>query len=381
MARTPATFALLPWPSGAVRIRKAWAAKQGTFVAVLDGPADALLRLLPERQRDPQSRRAQVTPERAITSPASFLLWLKARLPAWQTSLAGAEHQQLSLFTLKDSRQAAEAVLAGTVRASSLATYRKQFARLGRYLPDNTLLAGFNRERVQALVSDFTRAGERPAGVRVLVSALRRAMTPALDAGVVPLTVFRGVSLPRRVLRDRQPLTPAQRDKLLGASETRGQDIHLLVALGLFGGLRHAELLALTWGDVDLTAGVIRVRSSAKFTTKSGRDRAIPVCRALRTVLDRYGPEKPGAFVLRPDLPPRTSRRWHFVKTVRRVAREAGVPALTVHDLRHSFATMAAHNGVSVWKVKGWLGHASVKMTERYTAENPDFDPDIEKVG
>ena len=212
------TYALIPWPSGAVRVRKAWAAKQGTFVTVLDGPADALKHLLPDRPRDPSSRRAQVTPDRVITTPIAFQRWIQTRLPMWQARLATSNLPPRNLLTLNDSRRAAEAVLGGTVRPSSLGTYKAQFNRLERYLPWDTTLISLTRESVQALVTRCTAAGESPTEVRLLLAALRRAVTPAIDAGVVAAAIFDRIAVPRSVDRSREVLTLAQRTGLLMTS-------------------------------------------------------------------------------------------------------------------------------------------------------------------
>ena len=40
------------------------------------------------------------------------------------------------------------------------------------------------------------------------------------------------------------------------------------------------------------------------------------------------------------------------------------------HDLRHSCATMLLAKGVPLEKIKEWLGHADIKMTERYDHMN-----------
>lgn len=93
------------------------------------------------------------------------------------------------------------------------------------------------------------------------------------------------------------------------------------------------------------------MRSSARFTTKSGRNREVPLCKALAELLEPHR-GSPGEYILRPDLVRRKGRRWNFIKSFNRVAKEAGVEWLTVHDLRRSFATSAVHAGVSIWKVK-----------------------------
>jgi integrase len=73
--------------------------------------------------------------------------------------------------------------------------------------------------------------------------------------------------------------------------------------------------------------------------------------------------------------------RWDFRKAFHSCVRAAGVPTLTIHGMRRAFATLAVQAGISIWKVKTWLGHATVQVTEKYTADLATFDADVERVG
>jgi site-specific recombinase XerD len=42
-----------------------------------------------------------------------------------------------------------------------------------------------------------------------------------------------------------------------------------------------------------------------------------------------------------------------------------------IHDLRHSFASMAINNGASLFEIKSLLGHADVKTSARYSHISP----------
>lgn len=365
--------------AGVITIRKSWAPKQRTFVLTIDGSPEALRILFPERRST--GNRAQVSPPEPVVDLTGIAAFAKTRIASWQAAVNKIASPTPAFATLEQSRNAAERVLRSTVRASSMATYQKQWARIDRYIPADTALVALTRERVQTMIGNLVAAGTTPAGVRNAINALHRALAPAIDAGAVAPRVLRRLVLPRSIARSRPTLTSAQRDALLAAAARRGRDIHLLLALGLFAGLRHGELLALTWSDIDLINSVIRVRSGANFTTKSGRNRVVPIGRTLAAILTAAsGPAE--SFVLKPDHPPRKrGRRWHCASAFQTCVREAGIPAITVHDLRRQFATAAAQAGVSIWKIKGWLGHASVSVTEKYTAELAGFDADVERLG
>lgn len=52
--------------------------------------------------------------------------------------------------------------------------------------------------------------------------------------------------------------------------------------------------------------------------------------------------------------------------------RQAGMPELRMHDLRHSFASALVNRGVSIYEVQNFLGHASLKTTRRYAHLSPE---------
>lgn len=49
-----------------------------------------------------------------------------------------------------------------------------------------------------------------------------------------------------------------------------------------------------------------------------------------------------------------------------RVLAAAGVEHLRIHDLRHSFASLAVNSGATLYEVQSLLGHSSAQMTQRY---------------
>jgi site-specific recombinase XerD len=50
----------------------------------------------------------------------------------------------------------------------------------------------------------------------------------------------------------------------------------------------------------------------------------------------------------------------------------AGIQGLRVHDLRHSFATLAIQGGASLYDVSKLLGHSDISMTQRYSHVTED---------
>lgn len=147
-------------------------------------------------------------------------------------------------------------------------------------------------------------------------------------------------------------------------------------------GLRLAEVRGLDLGDLDLNRGQLRV------TGKGRKERIVPVGRAAREAVRSYLPararlrreRRPGdgasedASGRMPGLPlflsirgRRLSRR-QIQRVVKRLLEAvAEGEELSVHALRHSFATHMLDRGADLMAVKELLGHASLSTTRIYT--------------
>ena len=153
-------------------------------------------------------------------------------------------------------------------------------------------------------------------------------------------------------------------------TKLRGHVLYVLALVALFIGLRLGEMLALKWRNVDLDGKVIRVREAAEETkahgirvkapkTRAGRrDVTLPeiVVEALREhrrqqleMRMALGAGKmPDDALVFPALegalqaPSAVSRAWGLV------ADSLGLPAITLHGLRHSHASQLIDAGVDI---------------------------------
>ena len=71
--------------------------------------------------------------------------------------------------------------------------------------------------------------------------------------------------------------------------------------------------------------------------------------------------------------------RYEFKLAFKSVCKEAGVPWVTPHVLRHTFASQLAMAGVSLYKISQWLGHSDFKTTQIY-AHLQASDDDIDRL-
>ena len=153
--------------------------------------------------------------------------------------------------------------------------------------------------------------------------------------------------------------------------------------------MRESELLGFAWDDVDLTSGVITVRSQLQRReggwaltppkTKSGsRSIALApdVIAALRKHEHRSARERRptwkyfGLVFLTEDGDPLYG--WRILNELYAHEDRLGLPHLPVYDLRHTAASLMIASGLSLEDVKVTLGHASIRTTsDTYSHQQP----------
>jgi integrase len=162
---------------------------------------------------------------------------------------------------------------------------------------------------------------------------------------------------------------------LAAAPEAYQPLAELLIATGL----RIGEAVALEWSDVDFEALTLRVSRSRKLGgavggTKSDRSRMVHIDPGLAQTLEqqRRSSGRLGRLVFSTSTgsmlnPTNVRNRWHA-----QTLRDAGLPHIRLHDLRHTAATLAVAAGESVLFVQSMLGHSDVRTTMRYA--HPDHE-------
>jgi integrase len=159
----------------------------------------------------------------------------------------------------------------------------------------------------------------------------------------------------------------------------------VVVALS-YTGLRISELADLRWGDIDLEKGILRLTDTTRRgrksqrrearSTKSHRDRALPIHPELRPVLEGLPRRADGRVFHGPlggKIKPDTVRNVLKREVLGPLAAQfpaaggsRGIAAGRLHSFRHFFCSMSADSGVPEQMLMSFLGHRDSEMIRHY---------------
>ncbi|MBA2391174.1 MAG: site-specific integrase [Ktedonobacteraceae bacterium] len=253
-------------------------------------------------------------------------------------------------------------------------------------------------QQVQRLYTNKLQEGLAPSTIRNIHKVLRNALENAVRWNLIVRNPCSQVTLPPLKKRDTPILTVDQAQHLL--SIARGSRIECLISLMLATGIRHGEMAALQWQDIDFTKRCLYIRRSVSRrggiegkvkggyilgepkTKSSKREIMLPnfVVNALKAHRIRQNEERlkaggswqdqdlvfcnrHGGF-LYPD---------HLLERFHKILEEAGLPPMRLHDLRHNIATLLSVKMKNPSKlVQDLLGHENEEITKQvYTHSDP----------
>lgn len=299
---------------------------------------------------------------------------------------------------LKEFREAREA--SGDFRAATIDRYRANSKALCMHLGHATLSTLTSRQIEQAYTA--LRQGESPSGkplsgtyVEGIHRTLNTALKRAVKLGLIPHNPCEDVTPPRNDTPEKRALPTAGIVSLvskLGDSQTE-----IMVLMCIFVGMRRGEVVGLSWGDVDFENRTINIvhgydkhRNLNETKTRNGV-RPVPMPERIAELLDIHqrrqikqindsrketseGPWQPLSTSpvfcdeigqrMRPDS---LTQWWD------RHRDDYGLGGWTLHELRHSYLSELARQGVPPKVMQLLAGHSKIQTTLAiYTHANMD---------
>jgi integrase len=253
---------------------------------------------------------------------------------------------------------------------------------LGRRLADSITNAEAARA-IHAIASGKTASSQRGKKARSRINVTggegtaRRTRTTAaamyawgIKHSYVKTNPFSGIPTSTAPVREKF-LSPSETAALFVALDdaekegTASPDCCDALRLLILTGARKTEIIGLRWSEVERDRARLSLPPErTKAGGKTGR-RYIALSGLALDILTRRAANKNGSiFVF-----PAKSASGHLMALRRpflKICEHAELEGLRIHDLRHTFASMAIANGHSLFAVGKALGHANARTTERY---------------
>ena len=203
-------------------------------------------------------------------------------------------------------------------------------------------------------------------GAELYLRTLKAALNRAVDWEYIEVNPFNKVKLPKS--QKTFPVFINEKELEVIIDQTKNEELKLLFTLAFYTGMRLGELTNLKWGHVDLKGGNITVKNDKSFSSKSKRDRNIPLNKLMSDLLmskkanlnlESYVFLKGRGIKFNNDYVTKS-----FKKAVRKTELN---DKIHFHTLRHSFASRLGQRGASIYVVKELLGHSDVTTTQIYS--------------
>lgn len=214
-----------------------------------------------------------------------------------------------------------------------------------------------SRKDIESVMADMLQWNVKPVTVREYLKVLRTVLNWCKIEGLCGHIDF--PKLPPAKYEKFIPPTP---EEIRGILNSASPHIKRVIIIGSQLGVRvgASELLRLTWSDVDLERGVLRVHGAKKNPNAPWRE--VPIRRSLLPIFRQWQEEDAAqhiAYLVHYKNGPihKIWRAWH--NTLRR----AGIRRrIRPYDLRHAFGTEMIAAGVDVGTVASLMGHSNPTM-------------------
>lgn len=219
---------------------------------------------------------------------------------------------------------------------------------------ESTRLDRLTLKHSDMIISACRKRGCRPGTINAYLRHLRSVASKMVEWKYVQASPFRGVREVQREQKAPSYILSGEVSSFLAS--VPDIDERRILAAYIYSGRRRSELLALKWRDVAMDREEYYISKS-----KAHLSRWYPMHPLFRAILEAIGPG---------DQDARIFSRWSHPDSITHLAqaamKRAGLPGLSLHKLRHTFAVLLVDQGVDLNTIGALLGHSDKRATEIY---------------
>ena len=275
-------------------------------------------------------------------------------------------------------------------------TYQQYRQIINQYLVPGigtVKLKDLRPDQIQTFYTQQSREGKSLRTILLIHSVLHRSLNQALRWGLVGRNPAQAVNRPR--LRKKEMHTLDENQVRILLETARGSRWEMLFWMAVTTGLREGELLGLKWSDLDWVTRRLSVQRQLQRLKDRGLVFSSPKSQAgERAVLLSMDTIKRlrGHHVVQYYEKLFAENRWqendlifpstvgtpldprNLIRNFKAILRQAELPDIRFHDLRHTAATLMLQQGIHPKVVQERLGHADIALTlNTYSHVLPDI--------
>jgi integrase len=241
-------------------------------------------------------------------------------------------------------------------------------------------------QQIQSFYNTKRKAGYAPESIITLHKVIHKALDNAVRWRLIPRNASDDVTLPKHGAEgESQSLTVQQARHLLTVA--KGHELEAMIVLLLDTGMRHGEITALRWEDINFEKGTVSIHRTVSHLRKGiseGEPKTVTsereitlspsVLAALQEhrIRQREMQQRAGEKWQRLDLVFSNDKGgyvWKLTNTNKfhRLLEKAGLPQIRIHDLRYTAITLMMEMGINQKAIQHRVGHAHLEQTWKYT--------------
>ncbi len=244
---------------------------------------------------------------------------------------------------------------------TSFRCYKLALSKLVYFAGSTIFLDRVSHKHIDEMIADCRERGLQTASINNYIRHIRATMNKAVDWEYVKKNPLAGV---KELPAERKPFNIMRKEHIpMYLASIRDVDLRRLVVAYLATGRRRGELLRLQKKQVELENDRYLVEKSKRHLT-----RWYPINGTFRAVLVSIGMDgSPNDKVF-----PRWKHPDTVSKLIKKSLRAGGYPNMRLHDLRHTFISIKAKDGLDLKTIQELAGHTDVKTTMLYTHVEED---------